>query len=91
MEKDPITVSFHNIPVTMHWKGLWALFRISVDLARFKGRRQVWRKVSLEGIPKQQQVVNNDAGKENVKILKDSRMYLGENSMRNSNDLSKTE
>lgn len=45
----------------------------------------------MEGIPKQQQVVNNDAGKEKVKILKDSRMDLGENSMRSSNDLSKTE
>lgn len=40
MEKDPITVSFHNISVTMHWKGLWALFRYHGDVIdALNGRR----------------------------------------------------
>ncbi|PPR94547.1 hypothetical protein GOBAR_AA26119 [Gossypium barbadense] len=37
-----ITMFVFNIPVTMHWKGIW------VKIARFKGRREIWRRATMQ-------------------------------------------
>ncbi|MBA0870965.1 hypothetical protein Goshw_019470 [Gossypium schwendimanii] len=49
----PMTVFVLNIPLSMHWKGLWVMFRFHGEVlvafipekrTKFKGRRQIWKK-----------------------------------------------
>lgn len=135
MEKDLITVYVHSIPATMHWKGLWTLFRyhgevkyafilakknkrgrrfgfmwfvkmmdarrainrlngfvilgyrMSVYMARFKGRSQVGRSVPFIG-KSRQNVVNHKERKVSGKKVMAIGLDLGETSNISRGDLS---
>ncbi|MBA0781616.1 hypothetical protein Gotri_002523 [Gossypium trilobum] len=132
--KPHFTLLVYNIPVTMHWKGLWTLFRyhgdvidafipakksksgrklgfvrfdkimdaqkvinrlngfvilgsrISVYLARFKGRRQVWRKVPVNGDSKQN-MENHKEGIVSGKKEMDIKLIIGETYNRSRDNL----
>ncbi|KAH1040329.1 hypothetical protein J1N35_042072 [Gossypium stocksii] len=133
--KHHVALFVHKIPATMHWKGLWTLFRyhgevidavflakkskngskfgfmrfykmvdaekainrlngfvilgnrISVYLARFKGMKQVWRKVFVKG-DSNQNIENHKEGMVSGKKEMDIGMVVGEISNRSRDDLS---
>ncbi|MBA0576412.1 hypothetical protein Golob_027475 [Gossypium lobatum] len=133
--KPHVLLLVYNIPVTMHWKGLWTLFRyhgdvidafipakksksgkklgfvrfdkimdaqkvinrlngfvilgnrISVYLERFKGRRQVWRKVPVNGDSKQN-MENHKEGIVSGKKEMDIKLIIGETYNRSRDNLS---